>query len=143
MESNISFYGRRIQKLGKDFKECGAWTAVKEVVDTFKKTMPLLTDLRNPALRQRHWNHLMESVGETFDPHSDSFTLAKVLSLRLDQYSELISNISNNATKELNLEQSLEQIKKTWDELELDIVPCRERKEAYKLKSTDDIFATL
>jgi len=143
MESNISSYGRRIQKLGKDFKECGAWTAVKEVVDAFKKTMPLLTDLRNPALRQRHWNHLMESVGETFDPHSDSFTLAKVLSLRLDQYSELISNISNNATKELNLEQSLEQIKKTWDELELDIVPCRERKEAYKLKSTDDIFATL
>lgn len=143
MEATATSFGKRIQKMGRDVKSWGAWAAIKDVIDAFKRTMPLITDLRNPALRQRHWNQLMETVGEAFDPHSDNFTLARVTALRLDQFSEKISELSNNASKELGIEQSLENIRKTWDELELDIVPYREDKEVFKLRSTEDIFTAL
>lgn len=30
----------------------------KGKVDTFKRTMPLITDLKNKAMRNRHWNQI-------------------------------------------------------------------------------------
>ena len=37
--------------------------SLKERVDNLKKLMPLIGDLRNPAMRERHWKSLMEEVG--------------------------------------------------------------------------------
>jgi hypothetical protein len=54
------------------------WIKLKETIDSFKQTLPLTIDLRNPALRQRHWEKLIDHVGQFFDPNSSSFTLAKV-----------------------------------------------------------------
>jgi dynein heavy chain len=54
------------------------WTDIRDTIDAFKKTMPLIIDLRNPAMRPRHWQQLMDHIGSRFDPNSDTFTLAKV-----------------------------------------------------------------
>ena len=54
------------------------WTKLKETIDAFKQTLPLTVDLRNPAMRKRHWDTLIEHVGQFFDPTSRDFTLAKV-----------------------------------------------------------------
>ena len=32
-------------------------------VEAFRKTLPLLTDLKNPAMRQRHWDRIKAAVG--------------------------------------------------------------------------------
>lgn len=55
------------------------WGDLKESIDAFKATLPLTVDLRNPAMRERHWKQLQEQVGHVFDPTSNTFTLAKVL----------------------------------------------------------------
>ena len=39
-------------------------------LDRFRETVPLIQDLRNPALRTRHWASLQEKVGQEFDPKS-------------------------------------------------------------------------
>ena len=56
----------------------GVWSHLKDIVDSFKKTMPLIMDLRNSAIRPRHWQTLMDMVGEQFDPDGEDFTLDKV-----------------------------------------------------------------
>ena len=116
---------------------------MKTVVDDFKKTMPLITDLRNPAIRQRHWDQLMQECGATFDPHGDDFTLGKVTEIGLHNHDEFIGEMSTNATKELAMEKTLEGIEETWRALDMDMVPFREGKEIYKLRSTEDVFAAL
>jgi hypothetical protein len=60
------------------------WSKLKETVDAFKQTLPLTVDLRNPAMRKRHWDTLVETVGTFFDPTSKDFTLAKVISCLLN-----------------------------------------------------------
>ncbi len=62
-------------------KDCGMhaiWGEMKALVDQFRATMPLVQDLRNPALRARHWLQLMDKVGSSFDYESDDFTFEKV-----------------------------------------------------------------
>lgn len=41
---------------------------LKERVDSIKKLMPLIMDLRNPAMRDRHWRQLMEEVRPKHKP---------------------------------------------------------------------------
>ena len=38
---------------------------VKEAIDAFRPSVPLLLALRNPGLRQRHFDQLREETGET------------------------------------------------------------------------------
>ncbi len=85
----------------------------QDTVDSFKKTMPLIMDLRNPAMRPRHWANLMEVVGSKFDPAGPNFTLDSVVKLHLDQHADLIADLSGNASKELAIEMSI-QVSYTW-----------------------------
>ena len=70
------------------------------------KTMPLILDLRNPALRARHWDSLRAEVNAEFDPASAEFTLERVYDIGLQTRGEFIGELSANANKELAIEQA-------------------------------------
>jgi hypothetical protein len=63
LEETALQLSKAISKLGREAKGWPVWSWLKERVDAFKRTMPLITDLRNPALRRRHWDQLAEHVG--------------------------------------------------------------------------------
>lgn len=140
MEEGAGRVSKALTKLGREAKSWPVWEMSKDTLEAFKRTMPLITDLRNPAMRERHWGTLMEHLGKKFDPFADNFTLESIVSLQLDQHAEFIAELSVNATKELAIEASITKIAQVWGDLLLDMV---EHKAAYKLRSTDDIFAAL
>ena len=134
METSAQTINKNVVKLGKKVLgdadasagggggvEWGAWRSLKDTIDGFKKTMPLIMDLRNPAIRDRHWEQVMQKCGETFDPHGDDFTLGRVAELKLHLHDEFIAELSSNATKELAIETSLATIQETWTQLKLDL----------------------
>jgi hypothetical protein len=122
LEEAAARIGKNVAKLGRDIKHWEVWQWIRERIDTFKRTAPLISDLRNPAMRPRHWNSLVDAIQTSFDPTSDTFTLDSIVALRLDQHAEFISEMSLNATKELAIEQSLAAIAEAWKTLDLDMV---------------------
>ena len=106
---------------------------LKQKIDTFKRTMPLIQDLRNPAMRDRHWTQLKEEIHKPFDEAGEDFTLEKIIELGLDQHSEIVGDISAAASKELAIEQALSSIAKAWEGTVLDVSPYKD-KGHYKLK---------
>lgn len=46
-------------------KKWKVWEAMKEKVEQFRQTMPLIQDLKNPALRPRHWDALRSEVSKS------------------------------------------------------------------------------
>ena len=145
MESSAVAVNKKIIKIGRgSAKEWGAWISLKGTVDSFKRSMPLIIDMRNPAVRQRHWNLVMEECGERFDPYSEDFTLDRVVQLGLDQHAQFISETSTDATKELAVENTLADIANAWTTINLDMGQFREgRDDVYKLKSAEEIFTQL
>ena len=145
MESGATVLYKQITKLGRGkIKSWGTWGSLKETVDSFKRIMPLIMDMRNPAVRPRHWELVMHECGQRFDPTSDEFTLDKVVELGLDHYAESISEISNDATKELSVENTLRKIAHTWVDLFLDTGPFKDgREDIIKLRSAEEIFTCL
>ena len=151
METTAQTINKNVVKLGKKVLgdadaggvEWGAWRSLKDTIDGFKKTMPLIMDLRNPAIRDRHWEQVMRECGETFDPHGDAFTLGRVTDLKLHLHDEFIAELSSNATKELAIENSLSTIQETWTTLKMDMVPYKEGRDVYKLRGAEDVYAAL
>ena len=84
MEEAAGRVSKAITKLGREAKSWPVWETSKETLEAFKRTMPLITDLRNPAMRERHWATLMDQLGKKFDPFADDFTLDSIVQLQLD-----------------------------------------------------------
>eukprot|EP00106_Octopus_bimaculoides_P014248 XP_014781690.1 PREDICTED: dynein heavy chain 2, axonemal-like [Octopus bimaculoides] len=118
---------RKLNKLSRDLKD-RHWSvleASKVKVDTFKRTMPLIQDLKNPAMRPRHWEQISVEIQRHFDYTSEDFTLEKIIELGFDQYADFINGVSSAAKKELFIEQSLVAIKGTWEITDIDMAPFK------------------
>ncbi|GBG32973.1 Dynein heavy chain 2, axonemal [Hondaea fermentalgiana] len=150
MEMSAAQYTKSIGKLAREkgfqgsaggAKKFGSYQALKELIDQFRQTLPLIQDLKNPAIRVRHWNQLKVEIQKEFDPFADTFTLSAVFSLGLHMHGEFISEMSANANKELAIEQSLKDIEETWSTIDIEM---GDYKEVYwKVKSTEEMFTQL
>uniref|UniRef100_A0A8B9XJL0 Dynein axonemal heavy chain 2 n=1 Tax=Bos mutus grunniens TaxID=30521 RepID=A0A8B9XJL0_BOSMU len=144
METMAHGLFRRLTRLAKEYKDRN-WEIIETTrskIEQFKRTMPLISDLRNPALRERHWDQVRDEVQREFDQESESFTLEQIVELGMDQHVEKIGEISASATKELAIELALQNIAKTWDVIQLDIVPYKD-KGHHRLRGTEEVFQAL
>lgn len=73
-------------------------------VDKFRRTLPLITELKNPAMRPRHWQRVKDTIDRDFDEMSEDFTLDAVAKMQMHNFAEKISEISYAATMELAIE---------------------------------------
>ncbi|XP_071375886.1 dynein axonemal heavy chain 2, partial [Centroberyx affinis] len=144
MENTAQAMFKKLHKLSRDLKD-KHWDIVdfsKNKIDQFKRTIPLITDLRNPAMRDRHWQQIRHELQRPFDQTAAEFTLEKIISLGLDQCADRICEISGAASKELSIEQGLEGITETWEETFLDIAPYKD-KGHHRLRGTEEVFQAL
>ncbi|TSK77047.1 Dynein heavy chain 2, axonemal [Bagarius yarrelli] len=144
MEVTAQTMFKKLNKLSRDLKD-KQWDIVgfsKNRIEQFKRTIPMIIDLKNPAMRQRHWDEIKFEVQRPFDQESANFTLEEIVSLGLDQHAERICEISAAASKELSIEQSLEGIIKTWEDISLDIAPYKD-KGHHRLRGTEEVFQAL
>ncbi|XP_039087571.1 dynein heavy chain 2, axonemal [Hyaena hyaena] len=144
MEAVAHGLSRRLLRLAKEYKDRN-WEVIETTrskIEQFKRTVPLISDLRNPALRRRHWDQVREEIQREFDQESDSFTLEQIVQLGMDQHVEKIGEISASATRELAIELALQNIAKTWEVIQLDIVPYKD-KGHHRLRGTEEVFQAL
>uniref|UniRef100_G1NZY7 Dynein axonemal heavy chain 2 n=1 Tax=Myotis lucifugus TaxID=59463 RepID=G1NZY7_MYOLU len=144
METMAHGLYRRLTRLAKEFKDRN-WEIIETTrskLEQFKRTMPLISDLRNSALRERHWDQVRDEIQREFDQESESFTLEKIVELGMDQHVEKIGEISASATKELAIELALQNIAKTWEVIQLDLIPYKD-KGYHRLRGTEEVFQAL
>ena len=96
METQINSASKAINKCIKAFRDAPGCLKVAETVrewiEEFKPYAPLIQALRNPGMRDRHWNKLSEHLGFNVKPGA-GFTFKKVLQLKLDQYMDVITKV--------------------------------------------------
>ena len=114
MEDGINEYSTRIRRFPPEIKNLHLCKVLESKLKEFKDSLPLFQDLKNEALRERHWKKLMEVTKKTFDMNPQTFTLAKLFEMELHNFSEQIADITTCATKELSIEKGLNEVKDTW-----------------------------
>jgi dynein heavy chain, axonemal len=98
----------------------GVYKGLSQQIKDFLDAMPLVTDLRNPAMRPRHWAKLMTLTGKTFTPpHEDpEMKLANLLELHLHDHTNEVDEITDQALKEAKMEEGLRLLEETWATIE-------------------------
>ena len=142
MEANLTEAWRNLFKASKAFAEIpplrDAAEEIKKQIDEFKPAMPVITALRNPGLKDRHWKMMSKDLGVDLIPGNSLNTLDDVYRLGLIEKEEGITKVCEAAGKEYAIESALDKMIREWEPMRFEIVPYRETG-SYVLKGADDI----
>jgi len=137
------------KNLAKDVKNMsrGAkmWPAHKGVEDTVKNmqtTLPLITDLKNPAMRERHWKQLARATGVSF-AMDERFSFGDLMALKLHNFVDDVGEIVDRASKELNIEKQLKKIADAWVPLVIEFTLWEEGNELQLLFVPENVVEAL
>jgi dynein heavy chain len=98
---------------------------IKDEMEEFKPYIPLIQALRNPGMRDRHWDNLSTELQLKVKP-DENLTLTELLKMNLLDRIETITKVCDVAGKEYSIENALEKMDAEWKSIQLDIVPYKD-----------------
>ncbi|XP_036329883.1 dynein heavy chain 8, axonemal-like [Rhagoletis pomonella] len=144
ISAELADFQVRCRKLPKGMQSWPAFIDLKNKIDDFNETCPLLELMTNKAMKERHWVRLNALLKTEFDPSSAKFTLGKLLEAPILKYKDEVEDICVGAGKELDIEAKLKQVIADWSVVNLQLGQFKNRGElVLKGQETLDIIATL
>ncbi|KAI9095538.1 hypothetical protein DFS34DRAFT_182154 [Phlyctochytrium arcticum] len=138
----IQIYVKTVYNLDKGLPPNDVVPRLKAMVDEYRKMYPTIVDLRNPALKPRHWEKIQDTLGKAI-VRDETFTLERLIDLRVMDFKDEISNVSGQAGSESALEEMLGKVVKNWNEAEFIVVAYRDAKDVFILGTVEDIQTLL
>ncbi|XP_054248884.1 dynein axonemal heavy chain 10 [Indicator indicator] len=121
LQEGIEGFLKALRKLPKQVRSMPVAFQLERKMKAFRESIPLLLDLKNEALRERHWQDLMEKTGTSFEMTTETFTLENMFAMELHRHSDVISEIVGKAVKELSIEKGVKEIAETWEHLKFTV----------------------
>ncbi|XP_072163343.1 dynein axonemal heavy chain 10-like [Diadema setosum] len=118
----IENYIKTLKKLPRDVKSSRTAQMVEGRMKEFRDSIPLFVDLKNEALRERHWKELMVKTGKSFDMNPDTFTLDNLFAMELHNFKEVIGDIVTSASKELSIEKGIKEVTEVWESMKFTVI---------------------
>ncbi|XP_067164604.1 dynein axonemal heavy chain 9 [Apteryx mantelli] len=141
MDLECKKFAREIRNLDKEMRAWDAFTGLDSKVKNMLTALKAVAELQNPAIRERHWNQLMQTTGVKFVMDSDT-TLADLLKLNLHNFEDEVRGIVDKAVKEMSMEKVLKELKTTWSSMDFQYEP-HPRTNIPLLKSDEELIETL
>lgn len=126
MEDEVKNKFKALKEMRCD-KKCNTYIGIQEDIKKWLVFLPLISDLRDPSMRDRHWNALKAKVQKDFTVNEE-LLLRDVYNLNLNKYQEDVEEITDQARQEAKMEKTLLKLEETWKDITFEFTP---------LKSTD------
>lgn len=110
-------------------------------IESFKERLPLVEQLADDALKERHWKRIFSLVGSDYDPDS-SFSVQDLRQKGIEDKFEEVENICSHASKEYSLERALDKLGQDWSNVYIAVVPYKDTG-TYVIGDVDEIQALL
>jgi dynein heavy chain len=115
---------------------------LRAMVEDFKAILPVVINLGNAALKERHWDVVHAALG--FDVNGvEGFTLGELIDNRAMDAAEVIGRVTTEAMQESVLEKMLSKVQATWEESDFELNMYKEQRDVFILGGVDDIIASL
>ncbi|XP_055873384.1 dynein axonemal heavy chain 6-like isoform X2 [Biomphalaria glabrata] len=138
MNNTTLTYAKTVMQLEKGLPPNGVVPLLKEKVELMRERMPVITDLRNPSLKPRHWEMIYEILDYQFTPENP-MTLGKLVEIKAFKHDEKLREISGQASSEASLESILKKVVDSWKTTEFIVLNHKDSKDVFILGNTDDI----
>ncbi|XP_056012226.1 dynein axonemal heavy chain 8-like [Ostrea edulis] len=114
INNELSDMQNRCRRLPKALKDWQAYQDLKQKIDDFSESCPLLELMSNKAMKERHWERISKLTGHTFEFDSENFTLRDIMKAPLLKHKEDIEDVCISAVKEKDIEAKLAQVVSDW-----------------------------
>ncbi|GAB0093903.1 hypothetical protein DMENIID0001_090950 [Sergentomyia squamirostris] len=151
MEQECKKFTKEIRALDKDVRDWEPYIYVEMILKNLVTSMRAITELQNPAIRERHWIELMKAT-KLLDIYkledliefrtNEATTLEGLLNLNLHNHEEEVKNIVDKSVKEMQMEKTLSDLDVTWKEMSFEF-ELHERTELKLLRASEGLVETL
>eukprot|EP00586_Coscinodiscus_wailesii_P014222 CAMPEP_0172510176 /NCGR_PEP_ID=MMETSP1066-20121228/226876_1 /TAXON_ID=671091 /ORGANISM="Coscinodiscus wailesii, Strain CCMP2513" /LENGTH=4214 /DNA_ID=CAMNT_0013289037 /DNA_START=123 /DNA_END=12767 /DNA_ORIENTATION=+ len=128
-----------LRKLPNATRQYDPYVAFVDKIKGHLSCMGLLSDLKTDALKERHWNVILQKLKLSLD--YTEVTVGDLWSVNLPSYKSALSEILTVAQGEMALEVFLKDVKETWMKQELTLVLYQNR--IRLIKKWDVLFGML
>ena len=113
MEEEVKKLERTLKQMKVD-KKCNAYIGILEEIKKWLKFLPLVGQLRDPSMRERHWDMIRAKVNNNFkiDEH---LKLSHIYDLELGKIADDVEEITDQANQEAKMEKTLDKIEELWE----------------------------
>lgn len=139
IRSSIDSLIKMTKEMPSRMRQYAAFEHIQNILRQLLKVNSLLSDLKSEAIRDRHWTKIWKDIkpGRRYSPVS--MTLGDVWDLNLVASEVIVRDIITQAQGEMALEEFLKQVKETWNNYQLDLVPYQNK--CRLIRGWDDLFA--
>lgn len=145
VEKNLMNAWRTMFKSVKQFKNIpgilSVASSIKDEMDDFKPNLPLIQALRNPGMRDRHWDRLSEDLQIDLHP-TEAMNLTQILNMKLLDKIDNITKVCDVAGKEYAIEAALDKMDGEWKSVNLEIIAYKDTG-TFIMKASDEILRML
>ncbi|XP_071446254.1 dynein axonemal heavy chain 6 [Hetaerina americana] len=133
---------KHVQQFEKGLPENLIVPKLRANVEKMKDKLPVISNLRNPALKSRHWIKVENVLDYKFRPE-ETITLLLLEELNAFSKKTELEEISGQASSEASLEGILKKVEDAWKSLEFNVLPYKDTKDVYILGGVEEIQAVL
>ena len=115
---------KEVKALPRPMHKWDVHSGLTALIGSMSTSLPLVQDLRDDAMRARHWTQLMQVTSTTFQM-DEKLQLDVLIRLELDKYQDAVSEIVERARAEIKIDFALQKIIGIWSGLLLEYVPFK------------------
>jgi len=116
---------------------------IRGKIEEFKPLLPLVVALRNPGMRDRHWEQLSDNLPFEFVV-DEALTLNKITDkYKLQDHLDVISKIGESAGKEFQIESAMDKMEKAWEGIDFTVKPFGKGTDTFVIQGVDEIVQLL
>ena len=118
-EDQIQKYADMCAKLPKKLREWQAYKDLKTKIEDYKNVLPLMKELKEPMIKDRHWEQIIEVTHKHLNfLQPDNFYFRELIEANLMEHVEDIEDIIDSAKKQDKIEKTKNEIKFDWNKKE-------------------------
>ena len=117
--------------------------AFSEEVNSVMEHNGLITWLGCKAMRQRHWEKVYAKLEKPFIGLDTGLTFNQLINDGAEDFKDEIEEISGQAQGEKQIEDTMNDIKEKWENLEFVVTPYRDSKERFIVKEVEEVITIL
>ncbi|XP_028032579.1 dynein beta chain, ciliary-like isoform X2 [Bombyx mandarina] len=141
MDQECKRFTKDLRQLDKEMRVWEPYLVIEGIIKNLLTSLRAVTDLQNPAIKDRHWIELMMATKVKFHIDDDT-TLADLLALSLHKYEEEVKTIVDKSVKEAAMEKTLRELEATWAIMEFDYT-THDRTGTKLPKASEELVETL
>uniref|UniRef100_A0A8C9ZTH7 Dynein, axonemal, heavy polypeptide 9 like n=1 Tax=Sander lucioperca TaxID=283035 RepID=A0A8C9ZTH7_SANLU len=114
MDMELRRFAKEMKMLDKEVRVWDVYMGLESTVKNLLTSLRAVNELQNSAVRERHWQQLMNTTGVSEFVMGEGTTLGDLLELQLHRVEDEVKNIVDKAVKEMAIEKVLAEITQTW-----------------------------